>query len=380
MRTYTDALNPFEVSPVINIKNTGRVNIDSLIIGVQVDSFPETYERLDHLEYLEVNGTYTRMLDINKTIADYHVGYLTGVQPGVRNLKVRIVKINNTINAFADREAVRMTINYFPNQCPIEDTYEFKNNTTGVYSDGSSYASPNRQYEMWKKFLVPTDMSINSKLYFANDADWYHFNTTNAKPNARIKVQVPVAAYVSVYEVAQGTTQIIAGQWVAANDSFVYNLNQSTGKAYGLFIESKARTITNTNTGQATVIPAQYSASTCYNFIIETGANSFGNNISNNGNQPAALVTKRDENITAMSVYPNPTPDFTVVHIEAKEAGDYQFALTDMIGKTMQSKTLNLVKGENRMELDVTQMPAGIYFVSISRNGINITKKLVVGQ
>lgn len=372
-------INPFDVAPLYNLKNTGTVNIDSFIVGVQIDAMTETFEKIQHLSISEWNGTITKLLDVNKTWVDYYGSYLTGMQPGVHSVKIRIVKINNTVNAFSEREAVRTTFNYFPNQCPTEDYFEIKRLDTGTYSDASPDSDPTRQYQ-WRKFLVPTDMLLNSKLYFANDKDYYHFNTTNEKPNARIKVQVPVAAYVSVYEVVQGTTQILAGQWVAANDSFVYNLNQSTGKGYGLYIESKARTITNTNTGQATVIPAQYSASTCYNFIIETGANTFGSNISNDGNQPTALVTKRDENITAMSVYPNPTPDFTVVHIEAKEAGDYQFALTDMIGKTMQSKTLNLVKGENRMELDVTQMPAGIYFVSISRNGINITKKLVVGQ
>ena len=84
---------------------------------------------------------------------------------------------------------------------------------------------------------------------------------------------------------------------------------------------------------------------------------------------------KEDNNLL---LAPNPASNYTNMSINLSKEGEYKLMITNMSGKTVQSNTVQFNKGDNRLELDVTTLPAGLYFVSLNNNESSMTKKLIV--
>jgi len=58
-------------------------------------------------------------------------------------------------------------------------------------------------------------------------------------------------------------------------------------------------------------------------------------------------------------------------------SGEVVLSLRSMIGKLVQTKTVSLVKGEQVQELDLSGVPAGIYFVQLAGETSNSMYKVV---
>jgi hypothetical protein len=71
------------------------------------------------------------------------------------------------------------------------------------------------------------------------------------------------------------------------------------------------------------------------------------------------------KNITITSLYPNPAKNEIKVSIESPTAEKVTLLLTDLTGKTIQQKTTTLKSGSNLIDLNVTTLAQGTYFVKI---------------
>jgi len=81
----------------------------------------------------------------------------------------------------------------------------------------------------------------------------------------------------------------------------------------------------------------------------------------------------------AFTVYPNPANNTFNAIINSDAGGDYSLRVTDVAGKTEISKTLNLIKGAQTLAVDVSNLSAGVYFVTlVSNDGKADTQKLVI--
>lgn len=65
-------------------------------------------------------------------------------------------------------------------------------------------------------------------------------------------------------------------------------------------------------------------------------------------------------------LYPNPTNDKLNVIFEASSLEDGQLEIVDALGRIIQSRSLQVVSGINRVELNTMTLAAGIYYVNIS--------------
>lgn len=63
------------------------------------------------------------------------------------------------------------------------------------------------------------------------------------------------------------------------------------------------------------------------------------------------------------TTYPNPAKDRFVLAINAVIAGEGQFALIDMAGKTLSTKEVYLTLGSNTYEWDISRLPKGVYLL-----------------
>jgi hypothetical protein len=58
------------------------------------------------------------------------------------------------------------------------------------------------------------------------------------------------------------------------------------------------------------------------------------------------------------------------------QASDVRFILTDAVGRVIDIKYANNVSTETR-SWDITNFPAGVYFLHVKANGVSTSKKVV---
>lgn len=78
--------------------------------------------------------------------------------------------------------------------------------------------------------------------------------------------------------------------------------------------------------------------------------------------------------------YPNPALSKTMIDFYVPVNGDYQFKLFNLIGKEVQRQQLNIRKGINTIEVNVKDLPPGVYMYSLSGNNSTLTRRLIVQQ
>jgi hypothetical protein len=80
----------------------------------------------------------------------------------------------------------------------------------------------------------------------------------------------------------------------------------------------------------------------------------------------------------AFAVYPNPANDDFSVKFDFAETENISFDLLDPLGKKINAlQPKNYSPGENKISIDLSQLPPGIYFVQINSGMHSVTKKIV---
>ena|GEM_PF-5865597 len=77
-------------------------------------------------------------------------------------------------------------------------------------------------------------------------------------------------------------------------------------------------------------------------------------------------------------VYPNPVKNMLTIEYHLTNDAQVQFQLTDINGRTIDSKNQSADRGENQIKLDVAPYEAGFYFVHIISGSERQTHKFVV--
>ncbi len=95
-----------------------------------------------------------------------------------------------------------------------------------------------------------------------------------------------------------------------------------------------------------------------------------------NCGEPSAIESPAA--INSVAVAPNPFTDFTQINIQAATAGTYNFAVTDLLGRTVDRQTLDVREGDNSFTFDGSDLAKGIYIYAISQGDKVTSGKLVV--
>ncbi len=82
--------------------------------------------------------------------------------------------------------------------------------------------------------------------------------------------------------------------------------------------------------------------------------------------------------LTSVLIYPNPVREDLSVTVDARENQPVSLDILNMTGERMLSRQIMLNKGETKISVPLTNIPAGIYVVHIyNGQGINILEKVV---
>lgn len=82
------------------------------------------------------------------------------------------------------------------------------------------------------------------------------------------------------------------------------------------------------------------------------------------------------KNNNGISIYPNPIKDKIIIEFENKNANDINFLLTNSLGQPipLNSKTIN-----NKLEIDTSELPEGIYYLKVQNNSGQKVFKVIKG-
>jgi len=85
-------------------------------------------------------------------------------------------------------------------------------------------------------------------------------------------------------------------------------------------------------------------------------------------------------NAMQLNVFPNPASDQVNLLYSLKETKGGVIRITDMQGKTIKQFDLGVQAGTRQMTVDVSKLPSGIYFATLTSGKESTTQKLVVGE
>jgi hypothetical protein len=76
-----------------------------------------------------------------------------------------------------------------------------------------------------------------------------------------------------------------------------------------------------------------------------------------------------DDKAIFVSAFPNPAREFTIVRIDAVEAGEVLFNLVNVDGKQVMTTTMQAQKGSNLKKIDMSTLARGSYFIKVLISG-----------
>ena len=89
---------------------------------------------------------------------------------------------------------------------------------------------------------------------------------------------------------------------------------------------------------------------------------------------PTALDEAKDEKSTVIQIYPNPTKGTVFVTMPNSE-GKFKVSVRDLTGKLLMDV---LSANAHEAELNLTALPAGVYFLEIHSNDKNVIHKKII--
>ncbi|OJJ18228.1 hypothetical protein BKI52_25740 [marine bacterium AO1-C] len=106
-------------------------------------------------------------------------------------------------------------------------------------------------------------------------------------------------------------------------------------------------------------------------------------NITNTPVAPQAAtrpVTELENTAIDVTLFPNPTQDFVGITTQLKSHAKVEMTVRNSQGQPVMSRKVYSTKGALQEQLDVKNLPAGIYLMQISINGKMVTKRFVIGK
>ncbi len=92
-----------------------------------------------------------------------------------------------------------------------------------------------------------------------------------------------------------------------------------------------------------------------------------------------ALSVEEVSGIDSIKIYPNPAKNHINIAFEASN-GDYNVTVTDMLGRTVLTKSYEGLFGNQNIELPVSQLNAGHYIMNIDDGNASYSSKFVVNK
>jgi len=208
--------------------------------------------------------------------------------------------------------------------------------------------------------VVPVNQNITAQIATSTDKDWNRFSNTSATRNIKVELTTLPADYdVSLY---RSNSLLATSQNAGTNNELIIYNTTTVSTSYYAYVYGYNGAFSNTQ---------------CYTLRISLSSSAWRTDGSTDGTVEETEIPVLFEN-AAFGMFPNPATDQLTVEVPMENESDVQVAILDVAGKSTIQDHRTLAKGDNRITLDVSRLPNGIYFVQV-RNGEQLsTRKLTV--
>ena len=79
----------------------------------------------------------------------------------------------------------------------------------------------------------------------------------------------------------------------------------------------------------------------------------------------------------SVEIYPVPSSDLINIAIQSVSNHDQVFSIVDILGRELRSWEEVLAEGDNRIELNIGQLPVGTYFIKTAIDGQIVINKFI---
>ena len=224
------------------------------------------------------------------------------------------------------------------------DQFEPNNSRTGAYTG------------------TPVGTAFTAQIATVSDVDWYRFANTSTQRNIKIELTTLPADY--DLRLFRNSGQV--------------GISENLGTANELIILNNA-TVSTSYFANVYGYNGAFSNASCYTLRISLSATAWRTDGSTDGPVEEIEVPVSFED-TGFAIFPNPAADAATLEIPMTEEADVQIAVLDPAGRAAVQTTQSLGKANNRVNLDLSRLAAGIYFVQVRNGSETATRKLVVNK
>lgn len=203
--------------------------------------------------------------------------------------------------------------------------------------------------------LITPGTAITAGISTSTDEDWFKFTIGNNNlTNVRVTLsQLPDDYDVYLYD---KNFRMVGASSNTGNNNDVIIFN-SINKRVTYYVKIAGK-------------DSRYNNSSCYSLQAEINATAWAP-------QLGAVMTG-DENVSGTTVYPNPASKNMSLRFESAIEEKATVTITSATGKVISNKPVQVYKGQNQQLVDVTQLPAGVYFIQLHSGHLQINKQFVV--
>ena len=113
---------------------------------------------------------------------------------------------------------------------------------------------------------------------------------------------------------------------------------------------------------------------------IASGTGDFGDQLVSKMEMTASSVGLNENGINELSIFPNPFTNNATISFNVEGLERTTIEVINTIGQNVQSFDLGTVTGNQLVQLDATEFPAGFYLVSISSGKNTVTSRVTVNK
>ncbi len=208
--------------------------------------------------------------------------------------------------------------------------------------------------------LTPVNQDLFAQIATSTDKDWYRFANSSSTPNIRVDLTNLPADYDT--ELWQNNTR--------------RRISQNSGTTSEVMIWNTTTVASNWYV-HVYGYNGAFSNTQCYKLRISLSSSAFRTDGSTDGE-----VTEFEIPLQVLqsgfTMFPNPAVEQLNLDVDMQFDRTVKVTLGDITGKTHLLRSFDLHKGNSRVTLDVSHLPAGTYFVRVENGEIVGTQKLVI--
>ena len=208
--------------------------------------------------------------------------------------------------------------------------------------------------------LTPTNQDLFAQIATSTDRDWYRFANLSTARNIRVDLSDLPADYDT--ELWQNNTRRRRSQNGGTTpEVMIWNTNTTASNWY-VHVYGYNGAFSNTQ---------------CYKLRISLSSSSFRTDGTTDG-EVTEIEIPLEVLRSGFNMFPNPATDQLSIDIDMHADQTVKVALGDLTGRTHILRSFDLHKGDSRVTLDISRLPAGTYFVRVENGEIIGVQKLVI--